>query len=76
MEVKQQIYALMTLSPISGLLLLGAWVTLRSGLSGARGIDGLRRLAWNASHAVALVAFCLFLLAVLQHVVGFHTSLM
>jgi hypothetical protein len=58
--------------PILGMLFLGAWLTLRSGVASMTSRAGVRVAAENLSQAILMVGACLVGLAVLQHVIGYR----
>lgn len=63
------------LGPIAGMILLGLWLALRSGVVRFGSAEGLRRTLENASQAILMVAGCLIGLAVIQHAVGLRVGL-
>jgi hypothetical protein len=65
----------LVVAPILFLLILGTWLTLRSGLVGLAAGPRLRRVAENLSKTVVYVAGGSAVLALLQWIAGFHTAL-
>lgn len=63
------------LGPVAGLLLLGLWLTLRSGLVGLRPGQGFRRILANASEATFLLAGSLVAMAFAHRIVGFRLDM-
>jgi hypothetical protein len=66
----------MVFGPIIGLLVLGSWVSIRSGVVEVASWQGVVRMARNFSQAVALIALCLVVLAVVQQLVGHRPVLL
>lgn len=64
------------LGPIISLLVLGFWLTMRSGVVELASWQSVRRMAQNASQAVLLTVICLVALAAVQQLVGFRMALM
>jgi hypothetical protein len=64
------------LGTIFSMLLLGLFVSARSGVTTLAHPRGMKQLASNLSQVVLLLSGCLLLLAVLQQLVGYHTSLL
>lgn len=64
------------LGPIAGLLVVGFWLTLRSGVVvGLTASQRFHRELANISRATFLVGGSLAALAVVQRIVGFHLAL-
>ncbi len=63
------------LGPIGLMLVVGLFLTLRSGVARLATPEGLRRGLVNASQTVILLAGCLVGLAVIQHFVGLPVAI-
>lgn len=62
--------------PIIGLLVLGSWVAIRSGVIELASWQGMRQMVQNMSQAVIWTILSLLALAAVQQFVGFRLSLM
>jgi hypothetical protein len=62
--------------PILGLLVLGCWVTIRSGVVELASWRGLRRMAQNVSHMAIWTALCMAGLAAVQQLVGIRMAML
>lgn len=73
----EHIRAVMVFGPILALLAVGMWLTVRSGVVGVNGDHhgGMRQMASNFTHTLALLIGCVIVLAVMQEVIGFRISL-
>jgi hypothetical protein len=63
------------LGPIIGLLVLGLFLTAKSGVMQLQSGPGWRQAAENLSQAILLIAGCLIGMAVVQQLVGFCLEL-
>lgn len=61
--------------PIIGLLVLGSWVTIRSGVAELASWRGVRQMAQNLSEAAIWTTVCLAALIAVQQLVGFRLAL-
>jgi hypothetical protein len=75
MSVMDWLKVAAVLGPIALLMIVGFWLTLRSGLVGLPGGQALRRVLVNGSQATFLLMGCLAALFVVQRIVGFHLAL-
>ncbi len=60
------------LGPIAFMVVVGLYLSVRSGVSSLATTQGARRTVYNASQTVMLLSGCLLSLAVLHHLVGQH----
>ncbi len=67
--------SLLILAPSMSLLLLGAWLTIRSGVMNLTTGQGRRLMMTNVSRMAILTALCLVALVALQQLVGFRLTL-
>ncbi len=70
-----QLQAFLILSPIVGMVAIGLLVIVHSAQASLTTGVGRRRLFLSLTHAVMVIGASLFLLAMVQHLVGFHPSL-
>lgn len=54
------------------MLVLGLWLTVRSGVASVASWSGIRLIAQNFSQALLMIAGCLVGLIVLQQLVGYR----
>jgi hypothetical protein len=75
MFLQRIFHALVVFGPISGLMLVGLVVTIRSGLSSSPQDQTVRRMLANATQLAGALVVCLICLALLQAAVGFNLAL-
>lgn len=75
MNRAEQLRAVFVLGPIIGLLLVGTWLSLRSGIARLSSEKGLRRLAENLTQTILMIGASLLVLFVVQEFVGYQMTL-
>jgi hypothetical protein len=75
MSLMDRLEGFLILGPIIGLLVLGAVLTLRSGVVNLGSGQGLRRFAANLYQTLLMVGVCLIGMAAIQQFVGLHLHL-
>lgn len=75
MATNDALKAVFLFGPVAGMLLLGSWLTLRSGAVGLAEGRGLRTMAENLSHAALLIVAFLIAFAAIQPWVGYRVAL-
>jgi hypothetical protein len=72
MGATEQLRAILIMGPVIGLLALGLWLTLRSGVGSLSTGQGLHQMMENLSQMIVLLAVYLVGLMLIQEIVGFR----
>lgn len=75
MTTMQALKAVCLLVPITGLLLIGLWVSMRSGVARLATVEGVRKAGANLSQTLLFVAGSVLALFAVQFLVGYRLDL-
>ena len=75
MTTMQALKAFCLLIPVAGLLLMGLWVSMGSGVARLATADGVRKAWANLSHTLLFVAGSMLALFAVQFLVGYRLDL-